>query len=62
MRPDNPQGPDLWWVEVPLKRVTISVALITWFPTMTPRWIKGVALQTENIHAAQDVSAKGRRR
>ena len=48
---DNPMGPEQRWIQVVPPGGGVSLTLVTWFPTMTPGALKGLVLQTDDIHA-----------
>jgi len=48
---ETEMGPGMRWVQVRPPGATTSVALVTWFATMTPGSTKGTVLETDDLDA-----------
>jgi uncharacterized glyoxalase superfamily protein PhnB len=57
---DMAYGSDQRWVELAPPGAPTSITLVTWFPSMAPGSLKGLVLNTDDIHATYDeLAARG---
>jgi pimeloyl-ACP methyl ester carboxylesterase len=51
---DHPMGPEQRWVQVAPPGATVSLTLVTWFPTMPPGSLKGTVLLSDDVEGDYD--------
>jgi catechol 2,3-dioxygenase-like lactoylglutathione lyase family enzyme len=60
LQADNPFGDGQRWVQVGPTGASTSLTLVTWFETMPPGSLKGLVLETDDVHGDyQALSARG---
>lgn len=55
LRRDTPFGEDQRWVEVAPKGAETALTLVTWFPSMPPGSLQGLAIGVDEIDQAYEV-------